>query len=121
MSKKTLSLGVLYAHDSWDQYWEGTLKRTNGNIGTLTTESVTMVAGYSVSDRLGLIAALPYVWTHASQGVLHDMSGVQDLALGAFIGHRVRHLSDSLSEPFRADAHVSFISLHWGRGGDSHE
>ena len=81
--KRTLSLGVLYAHDSWDQYWEGTLKRTNGNIGTLTTQSATMMAGYAVTDRLGLMAALPYVWTHASQGVLHDMSGFQDLAFGA--------------------------------------
>jgi hypothetical protein len=83
MPKRTLSAGVLYAHDSWDQYWEGTLKRSNGNIGTLTTQSVTMAAGYVVSDRLALMAALPYIWTHASQGVLHDLSGLQDLALGA--------------------------------------
>ena len=81
--KRTLSLGVLYAHDSWDEYWEGTLRRTNGNIGTLTTKSVTMMTGYALTDRLGLIAAIPYIWTHASQGVLHDMRGFQDLALGA--------------------------------------
>ena len=102
MPKRTLSLGVLYAHDSWDQYWEGTLKRSNGNIGTLTTQSVTMVTGYSVSDRLGLIAALPYVWTHASQGVLHDMSGFQDLAFGA----RFKLLS---SAPGRYGAFSAFI------------
>src|SRR5687767_11535320 len=41
--KRTLSMGVLYANDSWDEYWEGTLKRSNGNIGTLTTQSVTMM------------------------------------------------------------------------------
>jgi hypothetical protein len=83
MPKKVVSAGVVYSQDSWDQYWEGTLKRSNGNIGTLTSKSVTMMAAYSVTDRLGLMAALPYVWTHASQGVLHDMSGFQDLALGA--------------------------------------
>lgn len=83
MPKRTLSAGVLYAHDSWDHYWEGTLKRTNGNIGTLTTESVTWVAGYAVTDRLGLMASLPYIRTHASQGVLHDLSGRQDLTLAA--------------------------------------
>ena len=83
MPKRTLSAGILYSHDSWDQYWEGTLKRSNGNIGTLTTQSVTMVGGYAVTDRLALMAAVPYVWTHASQGVLHDMNGFQDLALGA--------------------------------------
>jgi hypothetical protein len=83
LPKRTLSAGVLYVHDSWDQYWEGTLKRSNGNIGTLTTQSVTMVGGYSVTDRVSLMAALPYIWTHASQGVLRDMSGFQDLALAA--------------------------------------
>jgi len=81
--RRTLTAGVLYSHDSWNQYWEGSLKRTNGNIGTLTTQSVTMATGYSITDRLGLMASLPYIWTHASQGVLHDLSGFQDLALGA--------------------------------------
>ena len=83
MPKRTLTAGVLYAHESWDQYWEGTLKRSNGNIGTLTTRSVTSVAGYGITDRLGLIATLPYMWTHASQGVLHDLSGFQDLTVAA--------------------------------------
>ena len=81
--KKTLTTGVMYAHDSWDQYWEGTLKRTNGNIGTLTTQSFAWVGGYGVTDRLSLMATLPYVWTHASQGVLHDLSGFQDLTFAA--------------------------------------
>jgi hypothetical protein len=83
MPKHTVSAGVLYAHESWDQYWEGALKRTNGNIGTLTTQSVTLLGGYSVTDALSLMATLPYIRTHASQGVLHDMSGFQDLALAA--------------------------------------
>ena len=81
--KKTLMMGVVYAHDSWDQYWEGTLKRTNGNIGTLTTQSTTLVGAYGVTDRLGLMATLPYIRTHASQGVLHDMQGFQDLSVTA--------------------------------------
>ena len=83
MPKGTLSTGVLYAHDSWDKYWEGTLKRDNGNIGTLTTQSITWVEGYAVNDRIALVATLPYIWTHASQGVLHDVSGFQDLTLAA--------------------------------------
>ena len=83
LPKKTLSTGVLYAHDSWNEYWEGTLKRTNGNIGTLTTQSVAWVGGYGITDRLSVMATLPYVWTHASQGVLHDLSGFQDLSFAA--------------------------------------
>jgi hypothetical protein len=81
--KRTLMAGVVYAHDSWDQYWEGTLKRTNGNIGTLTTQSTTLVGAYGVTERLGLMAMLPYIETHASQGVLHGLKGFQDLSITA--------------------------------------
>ena len=83
MPKKIASAGVVYAQDSWDHYWEGTLKRTNGNIGTLTTKSMTFAAAYGATDNLTFIAAMPYVWTHASQGVLSDMQGVQDLTIAA--------------------------------------
>jgi hypothetical protein len=106
MPKRTLSTGVLYARDSWDQYWEGTLKRTNGNIGTLTTRSVTWVGGYAVTDRLGLMATLPYIWTHASQGVLHDLSGFQDLALAA----KFRLLSTGLSRHGTFSAFVAGVA-----------
>jgi hypothetical protein len=83
MQKRVLSAGVFYTHDSWDHYWEGTLKRTNGNIGSLAQQSVTPIVGYGVSDRLSVMAMLPYVQTHASQGVLHDISGLQDLTVSA--------------------------------------
>jgi hypothetical protein len=81
--KKALIAGVFYAHDSWDQYWEGTLKRSNGNIGTLTTQSVTSMIGYGVAERFSVTAALPYVWTQASQGTLRGLSGIQDLTVAA--------------------------------------
>lgn len=83
MPKRMLSAGVFYAHDRWDEYWEGTLKRKNGNIGRLTTQSVTWVGGYGITERLSVIAMLPYVWTHASQGTLHGQSGIQDLTFAA--------------------------------------
>jgi hypothetical protein len=83
MPKKVISTGVIYANESWDQYWEGTLKRSNGNLGTVTTRSLTMVAGYGVNGRLTLLATLPYIWTHASQGVLSPVSGLQDLTIAA--------------------------------------
>jgi Putative MetA-pathway of phenol degradation len=83
LPRRALSAGLLYAHDSWSQYWEGTLKRDNGNIGTLSTQSVTWMAGYGVTDRLSVMAMLPYVWTHATQGPLHGMRGMQDFTLAA--------------------------------------
>ena len=83
MPKKVISAGVSYTVDRWDEYWEGTLKRTNGNIGTVTTRTTTFGAGYGLTSRLSLFAAAPYIQTHASQGVLSGLSGLQDLSLTA--------------------------------------
>ena len=83
LAKKSLDVGLLYSHDSWNEYWEGSLKRSNDNIGTMTTNAMTFVAGYGLRERLSVIATLPYVWTRTSQGSLHSMSGLQDLTLVA--------------------------------------
>jgi hypothetical protein len=81
LGRGELFTGALYSHDSWDKYWEGTLKRDNGNIGTLTTEAVTWFANYGLTSRLNVIGGFPRVWTNASQGVLHGMEGIQDLTV----------------------------------------
>ena len=81
LKPRELNAGVMFGSDSWDEYWEGTLRRSNGNVGTVTTRSVAAHVGYGVNTRLTVLAALPYVWTEASQGVLHGMSGTQDLTL----------------------------------------
>lgn len=82
MNKGSFCTGFVYSHDSWDEYWEGALKRDNQNIGTLTTQSVAWVGNYGITDRLNVIAMVPYVWTTASQGVLHGMDGFQDVSFG---------------------------------------
>jgi hypothetical protein len=83
MPGKSLCTGFMYTHDSWEEYWEGSAKRVNGNIGTITTQTVAWVGNYGITDRLNVIAMLPYVWTDASQGVLHGMKGFQDLTVAA--------------------------------------
>ena len=42
-----------------------------------------LVHNYGITDRLNVIGAVPYVWTRASQGVLHGLDGFQDLTLAA--------------------------------------
>lgn len=74
---------AMYGRDTWDQYWEGSLKRANGNIGTVTTRTITGTIGYGINERLTVLASLPYISTDASQGVLHGQSGRQDLTLMA--------------------------------------
>ena len=78
-----LRTGVEYSRDQWSEYWEGTLRRTNDNIGTVTTQAVTTTAVYGVASGLNLLASLPHVRTRASLGVLSDMEGWQDVTVGA--------------------------------------
>ena len=66
-----------------DEYWEGPLKRSNDNVGTITTQVNTWYVNYGLSNRLNVIGAVPYVWTRASKGVLHGIDGWQDLTLAA--------------------------------------
>ena len=81
LQRREVHATVMFGSDAWSEYWEGTLRRSNGNVGTVTTRSVALNAGVGVTERLTVIGALPYVWTEASQGVLHGMSGRQDLTL----------------------------------------
>lgn len=81
--RNDLFAGLLSSHDSWDHYWEGSLYRVNGNIGTIPTQTTAWTGTFGILDRLNLIATVPYVWTDASQGVLSGMKGWQDVTLGA--------------------------------------
>jgi hypothetical protein len=81
MNKHQFCNGFMYNYSSWDRYWEGTFKRDNQNIGEVTTQSVTYMANYGITNRLNIIAGAPYVWTKASAGTLKGLKGVQDLSL----------------------------------------
>ena len=80
MAKKNLCIGATYMHNSWDYYWEGTFKRNNPNIGTVSTQSVMAMGIYGITRKLNVIASVPYVWTHASAGTLQGQQGIQDLS-----------------------------------------
>lgn len=83
MTAHSLQTGAVYTRDSWDEYWEGTLKRTNGNIGTITTQSDAWSAVYGVTNRVTILGSAPFVWTRPSQGVLQGQHGMQDMTIGA--------------------------------------
>jgi hypothetical protein len=78
MGKRLLCAGYMFSNDSWSEYWEGTRKRSNGNIGTLTTQSHQIFANYGLTNRVNVIAQLPHVRTEASEGVLAGQRGWQD-------------------------------------------
>jgi hypothetical protein len=81
MPKKTICTGFMYTYDQWTNYWEGELKRENGNIGKVTTTNLMWVGNYGITDKINVIAMVPYIKTKASQGTLTGMEGVQDLSL----------------------------------------
>ncbi|MBS1669075.1 MAG: hypothetical protein JST58_16990 [Bacteroidetes bacterium] len=81
MNKYQWCTGATYMHSQWNSYWEGTFKRTNGNIGTVTTQSVMGMTNYGITNNLNIMAGLPYVWTNASEGTLHGQKGFQDASL----------------------------------------
>ncbi len=82
MPKKSLCTGFLYNVDQWKNYWEGTLKRDNQNIGTITTQSITWMGSYGLTDKINLIAMVPYVKTNASGGTMKGQQGFQDIIVG---------------------------------------
>jgi len=82
MTKGSVQAGNVYTRDKWDEYWEGALKRVNGNIGEITTQTNAWFAVYGLTDRLTLIGSVPLVWTRPSQGVLMGQRGMQDVTIG---------------------------------------
>lgn len=83
MPGKSLCTGFMFQQDQWTEYWEGSLRRENGNIGTVTTSSLMWYGVYGVNSKLNIMGMVPYISTKASAGTLHGMEGVQDLTLSA--------------------------------------
>lgn len=81
MSKNNFCTGFMYTHNSWDQYWEGTFKRNNQNLGTVSSQMIGVMGNYGLRDNLNLLFALPYISTKASMGTLAGQKGLQDLSL----------------------------------------
>ncbi len=73
--------GAVYSSNSWTNYWEGTFKRDNGNIGRLTTDSYMVMGNYGITNKLDVLFSAPYITTNASAGTLKGQSGLQDLTL----------------------------------------
>jgi hypothetical protein len=81
MSKNNFCTGIMYSGSHWTDYWEGTLKRTNDNLGIVSTKMTGIMGNYGVSDKLNILFGLPYVQTNASAGTLKSQKGIQDLSL----------------------------------------
>jgi len=81
MAKNNFCVGGMYSYSSWKNYWEGTLKRDNQNLGTVSTKMIGVMGNYGISKKLNVLFGIPYVQTKASAGTLHGQKGIQDLSL----------------------------------------
>jgi Putative MetA-pathway of phenol degradation len=81
MSKNNFCTGIMYGQNSWKNYWEGTFKRDNQNLGTVSSQMIGVMGNYGLKDNLNLLFAVPYISTKASQGTLAGFEGLQDLTL----------------------------------------
>ncbi len=81
MGKKQLCIGPTYTYSSWKNYWEGSLKRDNLNLGTVSAQTLNVMGSYGFTTKINLLFNVPYVTTKASEGTLHGMKGIQDLSL----------------------------------------
>ena len=79
--KNYLCPGVMYSNSGWTNYWEGTFKRDNGNLGRVTSQMYSLMVTYGVAKNLIATVGLPYETTNASAGTLEGQKGLQDLSL----------------------------------------
>jgi hypothetical protein len=80
MNKNLFCTGLTYSTSNWNKYWEGTSLRDNLNIGTISTNEISVMGNYGIKNNLNLLFSAPYVSTKASMGVLHPASGIQDFS-----------------------------------------
>ncbi|HSR39884.1 MAG TPA: hypothetical protein VLL95_13300 [Phnomibacter sp.] len=81
MDKGDLCTGPMYSYSAWKNYWEGTLKRENLNLGTVSTQTIGLMGMYGIKKNLAVFYNAPYVITNASAGQWKGQQGFQDLSL----------------------------------------
>jgi hypothetical protein len=81
MEKNAFCIGPGYSYTTWKNYWEGTNKRENLNLGNVSTQMFAVMGNYGVSNKLNILFNVPYVTTKASAGTLRGQQGMQDLSL----------------------------------------
>jgi hypothetical protein len=79
MEKNAFCVGPMYSYSSWKEYWEGTLKRENLNLGRVSTQMAGVMGNYGLTRKVNLLFSVPWVKTKASAGTLHGLDGIQVL------------------------------------------
>lgn len=92
MKQKEICFLLQYDYGQWDQYYEGSWLRSNGNVATLKRSTVMAGAAVGITDDLNLIVAVPFVSTSSSEpngGKMEGATGFQDASFA--LKYRLLH------------------------------
>ena len=78
--QRKASLAVIGSQATYDTYYINTTETKNPNLGTVTTQALTVKASYGLGYDLDLIVAVPYIRTEASAGYSPKQEGLQDVS-----------------------------------------
>lgn len=81
MEKNWFCVGPTANYSSWKNYWEGTHKRDNANLGSVSTSAAMIMGNYGVTSKLNVLFGLPFIKTKTSAGTMKGQQGWQDLSL----------------------------------------
>ena len=81
MEKNFFCVGPTAGYSSWKNYWEGTLKRENLNMGRVSTTNFMLMGNYGITSKINVLFGLPYIKTKASAGNLAGQKGLQDISV----------------------------------------
>ncbi|MFD2932871.1 hypothetical protein [Spirosoma flavum] len=78
--QRKASLAVIGSQATYDSYYVNKTETRNPNLGTVTTEALTLVGTYGLGYDLDLIVAAPYMRTQASAGYSPKQEGFQNVS-----------------------------------------
>jgi hypothetical protein len=78
MQKKYFCVGANFGQSNWKNYWEGTYRRDNLNLGHIIKTNSSIMGNYGITDNINLIFGLPHISSKATAGNLADQRGIQD-------------------------------------------
>jgi hypothetical protein len=80
MKKNEICIGGIYVRSNWNHYWEGSLKRENENIGSVSSNQFHLMGSYGINNKINFLFNVPYITTKSTAGTLSGLKGFQDIS-----------------------------------------
>ncbi len=72
---------VSYSTESYKDFYKNTTQVQEPNLGTISTQSISIFAAAGITDNIDVMASLPYISASADQGYWQTQSALQDLSI----------------------------------------